>query len=573
MNALFLVAATVVAFIFGYRFYAKLLALDIFRLEPNYSTRAQSRPDGQDYVPTHPHLLSGHHLAAITGVATFAAPAVALAWGWIPVFLWITIGTAVAAGTYSLGGFWLSSRHPEDFGQLIYKLIGARARLLLLVLSVVALLIAIAASAGLTATLLAAYPGAVIPVIAVMLVAWIFGSYLHGRAESELLPASLVGFALILFLTWFLGNVPFSFNGALTISLANSARISIDGIVVWIVLLLAYAFQAARMPVWRITRPRGFLVALTLVLMLLLFYVAVIVQHPVLKAPEFHSPPSLSNPLPWLFVIVGSGALAGWQLLIIRGVTGRELRRETDMVYVGYGSVLIQGLIALSAVLLAATGFADRHAWLSYYATAPSAADFPRAAAFYVDSYARLVATLGLDANVVRYFAATVVSGLSLAMLEAAVRALKNVLMDISPPPPAVAPKRNGERMRLWLVVLGGGILALHDGRGLGGIASWPIFALAGLWLAAAGFALIALALRRAQQPPTIALALAGVVAVVAAWSGIAQAWLWWQAGAWIEFGMGVLILLLAIFLLGDVIGTARRPPPAGQETTDKLDT
>lgn len=562
MNSLLVVAATIVAFVFGYRFYARLLALEIFRLDADYSTRAQSNPDGRDYVPTHPHLLLGHHIAAISGGAVFAAPAVALAWGWIPVFLWITIGSAVAAGTYALGSFWLSSRYPEDLGRLIYRLIGGRAHATLLLLTVVALLIVVAAAAGLSATLLAAYPEAALPSIALALLGWGFGSCLHGRAESLLLPVSIGALVFAVLIIWLLGHIPFAFNGALTVTLRDSVGISIDSTIVWVVLLLVYAFHAARLPVWKLMRPRGFLVALTLILLLLSFYVALIVQHPTITAPEFNSPQSVPHSLPWLFLVVGSGALAGWHFLIIREVTGRELRRETDAGYVGYGAALVQGLIALSAVLLGATAYAGRDVWLAHYAMAPNVADFPRAVVFYVDSYARLVTALGLDSLVATYFAATVIAGLSIAVLETAVRALKNVLIDASPPAPVVLPKRDGERVRLWLVVAGGGLLALHDGRGLGGLATWPVLALISLWLAAAGFALMMLALRAARRTVPLVVALAATVALAAAWSNIAQIWYWWQAGAWTEFGVGVLVLLLAAFLVRSVIGAARRPLP-----------
>lgn len=566
MNALFLVAAIVVAFAFGYRFYAKLLALDIFRLAPNYSTRAQARPDGESFVPTHRQLLLGHHVAAVTGVAAFAAPAIALAWGWIPVFLWITIGSTVAAGTYALGGFWMSSRHADDLGQLIYKLMGARARALLFVLACGALLVVIAAAAGFSATLLAGYPSAVLPTAAIMLTAWIFGGSLHGRAESVLLPVSIVAFAVVILLVWLLGNAPLGLDGALTISFAQTTQVSIDGVIVWVALLLVYAFHTARLPVWRLTRPRGFLVALALALMLLLFYAAVGIEHPTLQAPAFRSPPSTTGALPWLFIVIGSGALAGWQILVIYGVTGRELRRETDATYVGYGAALVQGLVALSVVLLAATAAADANVWPGTYGVG----DFTRAMHFYIDSYTHLVTTLGLAPGVVRNFAATVVAGLSIAVLEGGVRTLKNILMDLTPPQP-VTVQRAAERRRLWSIVAVGALLALHDGRGLGGIATWPLLALVSLWLAASGFALMALTLRGAQRSATLVLALAGAVAVIALWCTAMQIWRWWQAAAWVEFGVGVLVLVAAATLAYDVFFAARRL--ASPDSAGKLDT
>ena len=566
MNTLFLVAATVVAFIFGYRFFAKLLALEVFRLDTNYSTRAQSHPDGQDYVPTHRHLLLGHHIAAVTGISAFAAPIAALDWGWIPAFLWITIGSTVAAGTYAVGSFWLSSRFPDELGRLARNLIGLRACAVVRLLSIAMLSVVVAATAGFSAALFTTFPAAVLPSAAVVVGAWFFGSYLHGRAQSRLLPAAAVSLvALLLFTAWF-GDIPISLSGQLTINLGDRIRLAIDPVIVWIVLLLVYAFVSARLPVWKLARPRGFLVAMMAGVMLLFFFAALIVQHPTIDAPQFHSPASGTRALPWLFLTVGTGALAGWHLLIVRGVTGRELQREPDARYVGYGVAVVQGLIALSAVVLAAAAFGDRGTWFAG-AGALDGADFPRAASFYVDRYARLVAVLGLEPAVVGPFAATVLAGLSLAVLEAAVRALMNGLIDIAPPP-ALPGRRDGRRVRLWLVVLGGAALALHDGHGLGGVTAWPLLAVASLWFAAAGFALMALALRGARQPAPVPLALAAIVAAMALWSTVVQLWDWWRAENWLAFFVGAVIAILAASLLCEAAFAARRSPPATPEMT-----
>lgn len=552
MNALFLVAAMVVVFVFGYRFYAKLLALDIFRLDKNYSTPAQSRADAREYVPTHPHLLFGHHLAAAAGATLLAAPMAAAAWGWVPAFLWITIGSAVAAGTYGLGGFWLSLRHPKGWRQLAADLAGPHTRLALFLFALIALVILLAASAGLTAAVLSAYPGAAFPVIAVALIALMLGNFLHGRAEFELLPASLVAFAASLLVIWLLGGTPLAFNGKLTVAVGESEWLSINAVLVWVVLLLVYVFHAARLPVWKLMRPRTFLTSLLLLVLLFIFYLALALDHPTLVAPEFHAVGSTSSALPWLFLILGPGALAGWQLLVIHFVTAREMRRETNARYVGYGAALLQGVIALTALLIAVTVVApDAGQWAKLYATAPDATDFPRLLGYYIDGFARYAAVLRLDPLFARHLAATVIAGLALAVLESAARALKHLLAEMAPPPPQRPAE--GERTRLWLIVLAGGLLALYDGRGLGGLVAWPLLALLSLWLAAAGFALMALALRAAARNALLAETLGIVVGLIALWSSLIQLWAWWETGAWIEFVVGLSVLLLAFSILREV--------------------
>lgn len=556
MNALFLLVALVIAFVFGYRFYAKLLALDAFRLDKNYSTPAQSRADARDYVPTHPHVLFGHHLAALGGAAMFAAPIAATAWGWVPAFLWIVVGSAVAAGTYGLGSYWLALRRPAGIRQLAAELSGPHTRLILFLYAVIALIIIIAASAGFVSTIVAAYPGSVLPLLAITLAALMLGSYLHGRAESQLLPASAVAFVATLLLVGLLSGIPIAFNGALVVAIGDDAWLSIEAVLVWVVLFLVYTFHAARLPIWKLTRPRAFLTSLLLVVLLIVFYLALAIDHPRILAPEFHAPAATASALPWLFLIVGPGALAGWQWLVIHHVTAREMRRETDARYIGYGGALAQGLVALTAILIATTA-PDATEWSKLYANAPQATDLPRFLVFYIEGFARYASILGLDPSFARNFAATIMAGLALAVLENAARALKHLLAEVSPPAPATRPS-GAERARLWLIVLAAGLLALHDGRGLGALMAWPILAIISLWLAAAGFALMAIALRRGARPAVVVETLATALALIAAWASVTQLWQWWEAGAWTEFAAGFVVLLLACIVLRELLRAHR---------------
>lgn len=566
MNSLFLVAALALAFVFGYRFYAKLLALDVFRLHEHYNTPAHARADGHDYVPTHPQLLFGHHLAATTGAAAFAAPLVALGWGWVPAFLWITVGSAVAAGTYALGSFWLTVRDPRHTADSAAMRFGRHARPALFALMLVAALILVAAAAGFTGLVLARFPGAVLPLIAVGALAFALGSYLHGRSESELLPACAAALFAALLAVWLLGRAPLAFEGSLALALGGRVWLALDGTVVWVVLALVYALLTARLPVWKLSRPRAFLTALLLLLLLVLFYAALFVAHPALVAPEFHMDASGRGALPGMFLLVGVGALAGWQLLIVHGVTGRELRRESDARYVGYGSALVQGLAALSALLLGAVAFATPEEWSAHYAALPSAGELPAAAVFYVNALARHLGALGLDAASARNFAATVLAGLSLALLEAGVRALGHLLADAFP---VLARRRTGTAGRhLWLIVAAAAVIALHDGTGLGGIALWPLLAMTSLWLAAAGFAHMAAGVRNAAQPPLLPALLSAAVGVIAASSTAAQLWAWWRAGAWPGVVAGLVITLLAAAWLGEAARAARAWRPRAELDT-----
>jgi carbon starvation protein len=567
MNSLFLLAAVAVAFVFGYRFYAKLLALDIFRTDKNYSTADPTAAGARDAVPINRHLLLAHHVTAVAGAAVFAGPVVALGWGWVPAFLWLLIGSTVAAGTYAFAAFWFAVHRPGNIDRLAGLLFGPYARLLFLALASLVLLLLITASATLGASLLTSYPGAVLPFWALAFLGWGVGIFLRGRPESEIVSAGFVAVLIGLLAVWVLQRFPVEISGALQFVLGGTPWLTMDSIFLWTLALLFFGFHAARLPISQLARPRSFVVALLLAAMLIIFYGALIFQHPTVVAPQFHTPATTSGSLPWLFLIMTAGAFAGFQLLLIYGVNGRQLRQNNEARYLGYGGALVEGAVALSAVLIAATAFGDGASWEKHYSLLPSANDFPRALRLYVDQYARYASVFGFDPAFARHLAAAVMAGLALAAIETGARALKHLWLERRPVTQVEGGKRNAEKMSLWTIV-GCIAIALYGGSGLGGIEAWPLLALASLWLAALGLAVMARALQLGQRSPLLLLVLAGSLAGISLWSSVAQMQAWLTAGAWGIFGTATVVLigiaLLSLELAWRLLTTSN--PAVGQE-------
>lgn len=550
MNSLFLVIVTLVAFAFGYRFYAKWLSLDVFQLQNKYSTPAHTRFDDRDHVPAQRHLLFGHHLAAVAAGAVFLGPVVAAAWGWIPAFLWIVAGSAVAAGVYALGSYWLVVRQPLTLWEIARSLIGSWGGPALIVLAVPVLLILAAAGAGFVASLLAAYPTAALPLAGLALVAAALGTFLHGRPEITLAPASIAALLLVVMLLWLFDATSLAFTGALQLDLAGETLFSVDAVSVWLVVVLGYAFFSARAPVWRLIRPRGYLTALLTGFALLGFYAGIAVEQPALVAPPFHEAPDRPGALPWLFLVVSSGALAGFQFLVIHGVTARQLRRVGDARFVGYGGALAEGLLALTALLVATTSFAEADTWSSYFRSV-SAANVSGVFKLYVDGYVRIAAGIGLDPDFARTLVVTVAAGLALSTVEAAIRALHRLIPDTTEAGDAKGASHRLGTRSLWAVIAAVAVLALADGHGLGGVEAWPLFAPLNLWLAALVLWLVAMALRAGELPFAPVLALAGAASLIGLWASAAQLIAWWSAGETLFFVAGLLATLVSAGAIG----------------------
>ncbi|MDH3514871.1 MAG: hypothetical protein OEM83_08385, partial [Gammaproteobacteria bacterium] len=340
MNALFLLLAAAVAFVFGYRFYSRLLALGVFRLEDNYSIPAPDSPAADEHLLHKRHLIFGHHVASLAAGAAVMGSLVSLIWGWVPAFLWVVVGTVTAAGTYGLGSLWLSLRFPGlNPAEIAARLLGHPAHGLFALFAFLLLLILNAACATLAAQLLSGFPQAVLPYWAIVVLAYVLGGFLRGRENFEFIPASLVALTMGLMAVWLLGGFPLAFTGVLNLETTES-YVAFDASVIWVLILYFYAYHATRLPMWKLIRPRGYLTALLLGIMLLVCYAAVTINHPVLVAPEFHTGAGIPATLPWLFITLTSGAVAGIHLLIANGITARQMKRETDARYIGYGGAL-----------------------------------------------------------------------------------------------------------------------------------------------------------------------------------------------------------------------------------------
>ncbi|MDO5738536.1 MAG: carbon starvation CstA family protein, partial [Ornithinimicrobium sp.] len=193
MNSLTMALIGVAMILAGYFLYSKYLATRIYALDDSLPTPAHQLQDGVDYVPTNKYVLWGHHFTSVAGAAPIVGPAVAVIWGWLPAFLWVTIGTVFFAGMHDLGALWASIRNRgQSIGALSGRYIGARGRNLFLVVIFLLLLMVNAAFAVVIANLLIATPTAVIPTWGALVVAFLVGQAIY-RYNWSLVVVSIVG--------------------------------------------------------------------------------------------------------------------------------------------------------------------------------------------------------------------------------------------------------------------------------------------------------------------------------------------------------------------------------------------
>ena len=415
--------ATLVCFglyIVGYRFYGRRIARRSFELDDSRLTPAHELKDGHDYVPTPKPVLFGHHYASIAGLAPMLGPAIAVIWGWVPAMIWVVVGTLLVGAVHDFSALCISMRAKgKSIGRIAEDIIGRRAKYLFHALIVFLVGLAMGVFVQVVAQLFSSifYPEAVTPSTAVMVLAIAMGylSYRKGVPLRYLVPVG----ATLLFVSIWLGMavVP-------TPDLSTTA---------WSYVLLVYAFCASVLPVWLLLQPRDFLNSILLYIGLIGIFASFVIQNPEFAAPAYNPEPSGAPPiLPFVFVVIACGAVSGFHALVSSGTTAKQINKESDAPLIGYGGMIAESLLGLSAVLACTAGFASRDLWHQHYADWNAANGLAQKLDAYITGAANFLVTIGIPVEAGKAFVALVAVSFALTTLDSATRILRYNIEEIS---------------------------------------------------------------------------------------------------------------------------------------------
>ncbi|MEM8495487.1 MAG: carbon starvation CstA family protein, partial [Planctomycetota bacterium] len=315
------------------------------------------------YVPTSKAIVFGHHFTSIAGTGPIVGPAIAVMWGWLPALLWVVLGSIFIGAVHDFGSLVVSLRNNgQTVGDIAGRVINKRVRLLFLFVLFLALTIVLAIFGLVIAAVFKQYPAAITPCLIQIPIAVGIGVYLHRQGKSLLLP-SLLALA-VMYLTVIFGDV--GFLGEINAYLAGLS------IITWVVILLLYSYVASVLPVWSLLQPRDYINSLQLLtalglIVLGLFVAAFIGGAPPVEgaerqpleivAPMVNPNPEGAPPIyPFLFITIACGAISGFHCLVSSGTSSKQLKKETDAQFVGYGSMVTEGFLATLVILCCVAG-------------------------------------------------------------------------------------------------------------------------------------------------------------------------------------------------------------------------
>jgi carbon starvation protein len=352
VNALTLVFVALLLFAIAYRYYGIFLANKVLRLNNKNVTPAVEFADGKDYVATNKNVLFGHHFAAIAAAGPLVGPVLAAQFGYLPGALWILIGCVLGGGVHDMIVLFASVRHKgESLATIAGKEIGHGTGL---VAGVAILFILILTLAGLSLACISAMHEAswsLFTIVATMPIAIIMGLIMRYRKDSVTLASVLGAILLIAGIIGGHGLMQFP-------AISNLFSWSRDTIAVAIAI---YGFVASVLPVWLLLVPRDYLSTYLKIGTILMLAIGVVFIHPTLQMPAITAfvhggGPIIGGPvLPFVFIVIACGAISGFHAVIATGTTPKMLSNEREILFVGYGAMLVEGFVALMALIAACT--------------------------------------------------------------------------------------------------------------------------------------------------------------------------------------------------------------------------
>ena len=479
MNGLLLLGIASIILIAAYLLYGRYL-VKTWGIDPNAKTPAVEREDGVDFVPSSKWEVFAHQFSSIAGAGPVTGPVMAMIWGWLPAFLWIIVGGIFFGAVQDFGALYASVKSKgKSMGQLIEDYIGRKGRRLFFLFAWLFTLLVIAAFADMVAGTFNGFsaegaqlaPNASAASISILyvFVAIAFGLFLRKTKIGGWKQAVL---AIVLIVAMLALGIAFP------IYLDKTS---------WIYIIFVYIIFASVTPMWLLKQPRDYLTTFLFIAMIAAAVIGVFISNPQISTPAYTGFTTSSGYLfPTLFVTIACGAVSGFHSLVSSETSSKQIANEKDMLQVGYGSMLLESLLAVLVIVvvgsltsLSASGVLDAN--LSAMALADGATPFTK----FSVGVTGLVAQLGLPQEWGLCIMTMFVSALALTSLDAVARIGRMSFqeffeVDRNENPSGILRFLTNKYTATVITLLGGYLLSLGGYNNI-----WPLFGSANQLLAA----------------------------------------------------------------------------------------
>ena len=479
MNGIVLMLVAAVVLACGYLLYGRWLS-NKWGVDAKALTPARRMEDGKSFSPASAFTVFSHQFSSICGAGPVTGTIVAMAFGWLPVVLWVLIGGIFFGAVHDFGALYASMKNNgKSLAQLIEKYIGKTGRRLFLIFSWLFCIIVIAAFTSM-----------------------VCGTFKYTPAEAggidfaKSYAAGCAGTISILFtfvaIAFGWAQRKFNLDGAKEFVVAVVAIVLMFAVGMqfplyldlnqWIAVVMVYLVFAGAMPIQTLKQPRDYLTTIMMVVMIVCAVLGIVVLgvngQATITAPVFTGFSTKSGMMfPVLFVSVACGALSGFHSLVSSSTSSKQVSNETDAVKVGYGAMVLESFVGVLAIIIAGIMFSDMNtAGTGALNNGVASTPFQ----IFAAGIARGMQAFGVDSTVATVFMTMNVSALALTSLDAVARIARTSFSEFfAKSNDALAIEDKSGAMKVlgnpWFATL----VTLVPGLALtfgGYLAIWPLF-------------------------------------------------------------------------------------------------
>ncbi|MFO7737114.1 MAG: carbon starvation protein A [Desulfatiglandaceae bacterium] len=557
MGSLAIMVLAFAGYIIMYKLYGQYIGRRIFQLSGACKTPACEYEDGIDYVPTKKEVIFGHHFTSIAGTGPIVGPAIAIIWGWVPALLWVFIGSIVMGAVHDFGALIISMRNQgKSISEYTSKYVNNRTKILFFLIVFLELWIVIAIFGLVIAIVFSIYPQSVLAVWVEVPIAIYLGYLIYKKDKSPMIWSILAIAVMYFFVVigpWAKFNMP------------TIAGIPATG--VWTIILLAYAFIASTLPVTTLLQPRDFINSHQLIVAMVLLVLGVLAAsfsgRLEIVAPALQASPAQAPPMwPFLFITIACGAISGFHSLVSSGTSAKQVRDETESLFVGYGSMLMEGALATLVIIAVAAGIGMGYtpkggetltgvaAWTTHYSSWAAAAGLGAKITAFVDGAANIMGALGIPKIITLAIMGVFVASFAATTLDTATRIQRYVIAELAGDLKLNA--LTGRYPATLIAVASALILAFAAGPGgNGALKLWPLFGAVNQTLAALALIIITLYLQRLGGLKWMIAGLPAIfMAVMTIWAVILNQVSFLGAHNMLLTVINICILLIAVWIV-----------------------
>jgi carbon starvation protein len=557
MDTLLLMLICGGGYLIAYHTYGRFLAKKIFKLDKNAPVPSKELQDGIDYVPTKKGIIFGHHYTSIAGTGPIVGPAIGIIWGWLPAILWVFFGCIFMGAVHDFAALVVSMRNEgKSISEIAAKYINARVRFIFFAVVFLALLIVIAIFGVIIAAVFTTFPSAVIAVWLQIPIAVALGFAIYKKGINIPVATTIAVAGMYLCI---------AFGAKLPVELGPMFGIPATGL--WVIILLIYAWIASTLPVTTLLQPRDYINAWQLFIAMALLVggtvVASLSGDLPLVAPAINTAlPENTPPIwPFMFVIIACGAISGFHSFVASGTSSKQVASEPDSLFVGYGSMLLEGALATLVIICVAAGIGmalktgdgtiltGQAAWQHYYGSWIGAKGLSDKIAPVVQGAANMMGTLGVPEAVGVTLMGVFIASFAGTTLDTSVRIQRYVISELS------SDLKLSFLTNRWaatsFAVLTAAALAFATGAdGKGALILWPLFGISNQLLAALALLVVTLYLKRKGGLKFIVTAVPCLIMLlITNWAMIKNERVFIEKGNWLLAVIGAGIFALALWM------------------------